>query len=374
MPKVPRPRGTIRRERARQPVLDGRLRPPAGERPEKLDRIEKISAVCESLCSGGYPMKQARDVILERYGEAGRMTREYAYRLLAEAAANGWLRFRPPPHLQMTQEIADRYEALRDVRVIHSASPYHVASRAAGVVLDLLAAHTGDTVHLGIAGGFMMREVMESLAELLVDLPAGESLPRKLVFHSLGAGFDEADPTMDPASFYTALTAHYDLPVETGFVDLKTPRLVRSTEVDGLRQMPSVRHAFREAKKVDIVLTSGSDWNDEHSSLRRLLANDVASRRVLEREGCIGNVLWRPIGPHGPIEVETRSRAFTLFELSDLADLVERGKHVVMALGPCARCLAPKSRLLRTVLDAERPLVSHLVTDSPTARRLLRRL
>ena len=43
------------------------------------------------------------------------------------------------------------------------------------------------------------------------------------------------------------------------------------------------------------------------------------------------------------------------------------GKRIIVMAGPCAECKRHKGALLRTVLEQERPLVSHVITDSRSA-------
>jgi hypothetical protein len=68
------------------------------------------------------------------------------------------------------------------------------------------------------------------------------------------------------------------------------------------------------------------------------------------------------------VERNKDMRAMTLMELSDLPGFIsDKGKHVLLALGPCGVCKTPKGNILRAILDQDPHLISHLVVDSRTA-------
>jgi DNA-binding transcriptional regulator LsrR (DeoR family) len=96
-----------------------------------------------------------------------------------------------------------------------------------------------------------------------------------------------------------------------------------------------------------------------------------ASVEELEEEGCLGDVLWQPFGSAGPFELNSHIRAMTIMRLSELSELVANGKHVLLVAGPCASCHRPKAEIVKTILDQEHRLITHLVTDSRCARALL---
>ena len=137
-----------------------------------------------------------------------------------------------------------------------------------------------------------------------------------------------------------------------------------------LRELPAIKEACDRATEIDVIVTSTSCWTDEHSMLRHYM--HVAGEPVgkLEKEGCLGDILWQPFGSAGPLELSTRIRAMTIMKLSDLSEFVAAGKHVLLVAGPCARCHRPKSEVVRAILDQEHRLITHLVTDSRCARAL----
>jgi NMD protein affecting ribosome stability and mRNA decay len=92
----------------------------------------------------------------------------------------------------------------------------------------------------------------------------------------------------------------------------------------------------------------------------------------LEKEGCLGDMLWQPIGPRGPFELDTQIRAMTIMKLSEVAKLIEEKRvQVLLVAAPCATCHRPKTEVLKAILEHERRLVTHLTVDSRSARSLI---
>jgi DNA-binding transcriptional regulator LsrR (DeoR family) len=365
--KKPKSRDSIRAKFAKAKPPKYRLRPANGVEPEELDTIELMTAVCELICEG-WPVAEILIHMRERYGRAGIISRELVYDLLHHAADEGWLVYRPPDHLEYRQFILDRYDWLSDIQVVHTATLRDIAARGAQVVLDIFKEYADrERVRVGLAGGISLRSLISSLAELLCGpIPEGH-LPRQVVFHSLVSGFDLHDPTTDPSTFFTFFVDKPGLKIEPGFVGLFAPALIKTADFSKLRKMDGIREAFEEAENLDVVLTSGADWRDPHSLLRRSMKTSGPALESLAAKNCTGDLMWRPIGLDGPILTRTRTRAFTLFELERLAEMVADGKQVVFMAGPCAGCRRPKGSLLNTVLEQKRPLVSHVITDSRSA-------
>jgi DNA-binding transcriptional regulator LsrR (DeoR family) len=227
-------------------------------------------------------------------------------------------------------------------------------------------------VHIGFAAGLSMREVAQVFAKLLT-YPEPD-LPENIAFHALVAGHDPRDPTTDPNAFFTFFLTPPSITIKPSFMGLHAPAMVPWQEIKKLRSTPEIREAYDAAKQLDIVVTSGSDWNDEHSALRFCMERSQSSMTTLRNLGVIGDMLWRPISERGPILQRTAVRALTVLELSDLPTLIRKKKRVLLMLGPCAVCHHPKGRLLKGILSHEEQLASHLVVDSGTALELLREI
>jgi DNA-binding transcriptional regulator LsrR (DeoR family) len=95
------------------------------------------------------------------------------------------------------------------------------------------------------------------------------------------------------------------------------------------------------------------------------------SEEQLDREGCVGDMLWQPIGLDGPIEPKTVIRAMTIMDLSEVRELVAKGKQVLLVAGPCSECHLPRTEVVKAVLDQDHQLITHLVVDSRCARELV---
>jgi hypothetical protein len=102
------------------------------------------------------------------------------------------------------------------------------------------------------------------------------------------------------------------------------------------------------------------------------MSESPESVEKFEKEGCLGDMLWQPIGPRGPFELDTHIRAMTIMKLSEVAELIEEKRaQVLLVAGPCAACHRPKTEVLKAILEHERRLVTHLAVDSRSARSLI---
>ena len=97
--------------------------------------------------------------------------------------------------------------------------------------------------------------------------------------------------------------------------------------------------------------------------------NSEESSQAMKDANCIADIFWRPISKTGPIETATQVRAMTLLELGDLPKFIERNKYVLLVLGPCGACGAPKGPILDAVMKMPQHLVTHMVIDTRTARQ-----
>jgi hypothetical protein len=342
----------------------------------KLDRMEKITAVCNFFCQG-LTVREIQEAMKDEYGEAGAIKREEPYAILAFAASRGWLQFRAPHHLEYGHRLRSHYTWLQRVDIVRTVMTWDVARQAALVLLDLVRDKvrqrgSSQEVHIGFAGGVSMQKLARAFADLLCD--PWEQLPETIVFHTMVAGFNPTDPITDPNAFFTYFLNEPIMQVKPRFVGLHAPAVVEAGDVARLRALPEIEQAFTGAQDLDIIATSGADWSDEHSLLNEGIKRCKKSFATLERAGCVGDILWRPIGKRGPIEDETAVRAMTVMELSDLPRFIRSGNHVLLMLGPCAGCNRSKGHLLGTVLDQRQPLITHLVADSRSAAGVVRRL
>jgi hypothetical protein len=148
--------------------------------------------------------------------------------------------------------------------------------------------------------------------------------------------------------------------------------LVNADGMSVVRDQPDIKEALAAVRDIDIIVASGSDWLDPHSAFRNLMERSPESKSALDEAGVVADLAWLPFGKKGPIVTETRIRALTLVELSDLPGLIRQGKHVLLTLGPCGLCQTPKGRLLDCLLKQQDPLVTDLVVDSRSVAQMMR--
>jgi DNA-binding transcriptional regulator LsrR (DeoR family) len=336
-----------------------------------MSEDEKRNIVCSLFCEEGLTAVQIKKRMKEEYGEE--ITREEPYQHLRAAAARGWIRFVPPLDLSLGQHVRSAHPWLQDAAVVPTGRTEDVAYGGAKMLLELLQQHHLDReVHIGFSGGTALRMLARRFAELLRE-PA-QHLPPKIVFHAMVAGFDVTDPTTDPNAFFTFFVDDYGMPFEASFVALHSPATVAADEEQKLRKLPGIKEAYEHAPEIDIVVTSTSRWDDEHSMLRHHMRDARESEESvdeLEEAKCLGDILWQPIGSDGPFELKTRIRAMTIMNLSGLTALIKEKKHVLLVAGPCHKCHQPKTEVVQAILDQKDPLITHLVTDSRCARELV---
>jgi len=333
-----------------------------------MTEAEKRNTVCSLFCEEGLTAVQIKQRMEEEYSEP--ITREKPYEYLRIAAAHGWIRFVPPPEHSLEQHLRDAYPWLQDATVVPTARTEEVAYHGAKMLLELLQQHHLDEeVHIGFSGGTALRMLARGFAELLRE-PA-QHLPSKIVFHALVAGFDVNDPTTDPNAFFTYFVDDHAMPFEASFVALHSPAMVKAAEEEKLQELPGIKEAFDRAAEIDIIVTSTSCWNDEHSMLRHYMHVAGESVDELEKAGCLGDILWQPIGSDGPFEPNSQIRAMTIMRLSGLNEFIKKRKHVLLVAGPCHRCHEPKTKVVKAILDQPERLITHLVTDSRCACQLV---
>ena len=334
------------------------------------DRRQIVSVICRYHCKG-YTVRQMCDALARVFPHV-EFKREDFYEHIRYAAKRNWLHFRPPRHLRLADQIRDNYTYLKSVRVVHTAVLRDVAQHAARTLIGLLQTYrrkwNRDEVHIGFAGGHSMRALARAFADELCE-PA-KDLPRNVVFHALASGFDNTDPTTNPNAFFTYFMYKPMLQIKPHFLGLSAPAIVTPDLLRLLKKLPDIKAAYASAKSIDIVVTSGSQWSDEDSALRKRVQRSSQCMETLEKEQCVGDILWRPLSDRGPIEAETEYRALTLIELGQLPAIIRGDAHVLLMLGPCGNCHVPKGRLLRCVLEQKRPLITDLVVDSGSASQL----
>jgi len=325
-----------------------------------LKNYDLLSFVCFLHTTGATNKEILREVKKKLPKEM--LKREDPNWIIRWAAKKGWLRFLPPYHREYRRQIRGLY-ALQEVDVISSSEVNVIATESAEMLVNMLRSVAKETVHVGVAGGHTIRALMRALAKQM-GAPISD-MPRIVHFHALAAGFDPQEPSTNPNAFVTFFDEKL-ITTRIRFTGLSAPAMVEPATYERLKEnFPDIRDAFEAAKKLDIVVTSGSTWHQDGVLPKRMKASD---KKTLEAQGVVGDLLWRPISKNGPIEAET-DRAFTLVELQQLQHFVKQGKKVLVALAPCGLCGALKGALAECIL--EHRLVTHLVIDTGSAGQML---
>ena len=194
-----------------------------------------------------------------------------------------------------------------------------------------------------------------------------EGLPDRIVFHTLVSTPESEELKNDPNAFLIYFVTDPPLPVKTNFVRLRAPGFVDNKKYQELLESDEIRHALAQVNDVDIIVTSASCWADDHSMYRRHMEEHASAAQALEAQGIIGDMMWLPLSNAGPLENHPQRRAMSILELTDLSSRIEKGTDGFLILGPCGRCHSPKTKILKAILNLEKPLNTHLIVDIRTA-------
>jgi DNA-binding transcriptional regulator LsrR (DeoR family) len=341
----------------------------------ELDRMEKFAAVCRLFCRG-LTVHEIREEMAVKFGP---IRREEPYTILSYAAARGWLEFRAPHHLEFGQTLREYYPGLADVDVAWSPMTEDVAQRAAQMLLRIVTQKVRsnprkrECVRIGFAGGVALAHLARAFSDLLCRPTDG--LPKTIVFHSVVAGFDPKDPFTDPNALFTYFTNRPFIQVSVEFLGLHAPAIVGASDESHFLGQREIKAAHDEAKKLDIIVTSGSDWKDEHSLLAtEMRENDPKGFEKLRQLDVEGDLMWQPLAASGQIDAPTDRRALTMKKLAELPDFIQQGGSVLLMITPCAGCNEPKGRITRVILDLRIPFITHLVMDSLSAAEIVKEL
>ncbi len=347
------------------------LPPDYDAEPDLLDSGELEAKVCGLICKG----KTAEQIVSILADEGITISREKPRNILQKAAGLGRVRYEAPISLTLSAKLKRDYSWLRTVRVVHSAGMEHITDEAAKTIVEMICDASKGKVrrkafHLGFAGGGYLRQTAKRLSQRLWRTEG--ALPHELYFHSMVGPFDE-NPATDPNSFAAFFSAEGLSPIPTRFVNLLAPGIVTEATFLQLKGTPGIRESFERAHEIEVYVTSaGGHWGKGCSRLYEIYKGlgDPALLAELDAVQTIGDLMWRPLGVSGPVESPLSVRAFTLFNLSELPELIKRGKRVLLVMGPCVNCGKPKTALLSAVLQYSPPLITDLVVDSVTAKSI----
>lgn len=271
-------------------------------------------------------------------------------------------------------------------------------------------------IRIGVCGGRTMGETIYSLGQLLIaEMDSfekklkkrvfrvceasgrkhliSEKLVRrrfqvqlKLLFINLTPGFDTS-ATNQPIGFLTAMiNSHESLSNRANVMCFSGDPYTKIEEYQGPSKIESPQREVRqfiEKWGLDIILTSTGSIEDSHSALSAYYGNDPASLEIFKNHGVNGDICLMPIGPSGPFHFadfrpeerdQLKYRPMTLYDLNDVASHRNKKCDVVLIVAPCGDCYGLKDKVVKSILDCERPLVSHLILDRGTAAALTERL
>lgn len=322
--------------------------------------------------------EKAEDIATWVRSTGYRATRERIFNpLLRMAIDRGIFQILATPEHDIGVALSDTYgHSAGDLHVVRAVQPEvreQVSLRAVEVIVELILelGQLKERVHIGLGGGVTIWETARLLAKRL----AAEAFLPRLALHAISSGFDIRDPRTAPITF---MSDFYGLDTDIETFALFAPAIVDIADYKAVKDSPSVRESAREAKKIDIVITSLAAETDEHGALNRLGAvgrKQGFRKGPLRRAGWVGDVQYHPYSEVAPIEADAAgARAVTLLELEELHDLAQaKNKHVVVIASPCATCKQPKTEAVRPLLESPQLKVwTKLVLDMRTAKQLLR--
>lgn len=303
--------------------------------------MRQICRICEMHLEGISP----GDIVERLQSEENRKTpysREIVYRAIRDAARLGYLKFLPPLEYELARKIELRAKWLHSARVVLAVSRDSVANHCAEVVYELIVSKPEQRVfHIGFGGGRTTSLIAAELARLLSRPLPDRKSKLELVFHSLVPGLDDNKLLTDPTAFFM----HFAAPevqkwVSVEFLTLHAPGIIRTRERDAVFTHPLIdRVRIKRDDQLDIIVSSVGSMRDQHSMITPYTnvweKEEVDTfKQELTAAGCVGDIMWLPIGPDGPIETELSLMATAMISLKDIQDRIEHGRtRVVLALG-----------------------------------------
>jgi predicted Zn-ribbon and HTH transcriptional regulator len=333
-------------------------------------------------------------------GQALKLTRESIYEVISEARARKFLQLVPPPERGLAERVAKTFghsaDQIHVVNVENKESNCFVAAAAAErvyAIVNELARQGGLTREpdpaapkrrskteeepAGIGLGLGPGRATLDFSRHLGDLFRNSENEVKLRLTAIAAGCPADEPDHAPASYF----ALYPPSCTTARIGLFAQTLMpcKMFNSERFRGGTGFHEALLEklSDRIDIIVTSMGDFDDEHDLLRRFMTATDRSKQEHQHvlDTCVGSVQYRPHTTTGPYKERSpsESRAVTLFELEEFVRFASRdGKHVVLIARQCGRCGKVHAEALRPLLTVPKLKVwSEIVMDSLTALQLL---
>jgi DNA-binding transcriptional regulator LsrR (DeoR family) len=332
-----------------------------------------------------------------------------------------WLRLATPED-RITARLIEQlpYAFEKDtVRVAPLADPDDVAAHAAYMISKLvwqIAAEKEkkkddpekDVIRIGFSGGNITRKVFQKLVQFVSEPSNSLSSNKTVVCHALVAGFDNTAPGTEPSAFFSYLD-DCKTTFAKKFVQFHAPAFVPDHQLSKVREYPAIQEARDKAEKLDLIVTSAASFNDDHSQFRKYYedhkdrkqgTNTREDLQTLIEFGCVGDMLWLPLGKDGPLKLKGfEHRPVALIDLEELPGRIQKKTRVLLVIGPCAaqrkdlgekrppipadvfqhkeKC--KKTGILEAILKLQRntsgaQYITHLVVDRETAVELLKQV
>ncbi len=336
-----------------------------------LTKIELMSICVKAVLDGNNFEQAARLIKNEHFIVLNRFqARDF---FLAACRAN-YVQSAFPLDVTLANRIRGHHPGLERARVVQAADLKSVAKVAAETLFGMMRDHNRsaprkDEIHIGVAGGPMTSEICRLLSKRLqFDC---DGFPSTVIFHSLYGGDDPADTNTDPNAYFKYFKSDGSLGVSVQWIRfLSAPDVPKENYLNSRRSV-AVAKAFERKAELDIVVTSAS-CPKGHGAFERIAAPTTEERQRLIAAGYLGDLMGCPMGPQGPLDIEMSTKIMMLMEANELPAFIASRKKVLLAVGACSRCHATKEPIVQVVLDQprDRQLVTHVVLDSRTARRL----
>lgn len=361
------------------------LRPPGRGADQSWETETIACRVADYFCRG-HSAAEISDLLKTEHGIV--ISREAPYRYLAYCTKRNYLRFSPPAHRALAEQLQKNF-SLIEVDVADSPIQSGVMERAAEMVFRMIRerARRQKSIRIGCAGGQSMALLMRKVVEHLSQPQQG--LPEEIVCQNLVAGFDLEDPRTNPIGYLAPLVGLKPSGVQVKCRLFQAPALVHPEQKASLLELEGNELAAKEAQKCDIIVSSCGGIEDPHQMLQKYYSKFGQAIELLKSRHCVGDMLWLPICADGPLRIESfsdkekkvlRYVTMSLLELSDLPKLIAQGTNVVLAVAPCRRCpveesptkaaVHTKATVLETILRQTPRLVTHLVTETGIAQQI----
>ena len=316
-----------------------------------------------------------RDRIRLEYPDVS-FTREKVYDAVDWALQLGYFILVPPFEVKLQDALEEKYPHLANhMHVVHTAN--HLDSRKVSIAaadIALKRAHAlakrlgGQPLGLGLGPGRASRDFCESFGHLY---PKDNSLP-KLNLYAITAGGSARESENTSISFFNFL----DDGIVNSRLGLFAENLVPHRRIKDVLKSAGVKDAYAERDRIHMIITSMGDMCDQDDLLRIFLEDSGRDvDRLVDEEGWIGNVQYRPYTAKGPVrEKGDELRAVTLFELDDLANRVGRDdRSVILIARQCGKCKRTRAKALEPLLEVNSGLrvFSDLIMDAATCLELL---